>query len=172
MLLTPLHVVFLELLMGPTCSLAFEREPTTEDEVARPWPVDGGLLGPGALGTVLARGLLLAAGCLSAAYLVPLLTGASGDAAVRTAAFIALVTGNALLTRIARTSHAKNPWMTAAFFVPLALCTLLLAVPALRDAFSLEVVPLAAVGVAVGCVVVSLSWSWSLSWPVRRGSAA
>ena len=174
MLLTPLHVVFLELLMGPTCSLAFEREPTTEDEVARPWPVDGGLLGPGALGTVLARGLLLAAGCLSAAYLVPLLTGASGDSAVRTAAFIALVTGNALLTRIARTSHAKNPWMTAAFFVPLALCALLLAVPALRDAFSLEVVPLAAVGVAVGCVAVSLSLSWSLSLSLswRRRSAA
>ena len=46
----------------------------------------------------------------------------------------------------------------------------LLAVPALRAAFSLEVLPLAAVGIAVGGVAVSLSLSLSRS--VRRGSAA
>jgi Ca2+-transporting ATPase len=149
MLLAPLHVVFLELLMGPTCSLAFEREPTSDAEVARPWPVTGGLLGPGALGAVLIQGFALSLGCIAAALLAARVTGSPTDETVRTAAFTALVVGNAVLTRVARsrtepawsTHFRPNSWMAAAFVVPLLLCALLVAVPGLRDAFGLTVLP-------------------------------
>ena len=32
---TPIHIIFLELIMGPTCSIFFEREPVEEDAMSR-----------------------------------------------------------------------------------------------------------------------------------------
>ena len=69
------------------------------------------------------------------------------DLAVRSPT--ALVVGNAVLTRVARsrtepawsTHFRPNSWMAAAFVVPLLLCALLVAVPGLRDAFGLTVLP-------------------------------
>ena len=91
--LYPMHVVLLELLLDPLCSLVFEGEPSEEDAMARPpRPANESLFGlremlvAGVQGTIL-LGAVLALYGWSIAAGIP-------DAVARSQAFIALVVGN------------------------------------------------------------------------------
>jgi Ca2+-transporting ATPase len=146
-LFAPMHVVFLELVMGPTCSLAFEREPVDASEVSRPMPTGGSLLGGMLLGRSVWRGLAVAAACTGAMAL----TLEEGEGAVRTVAFLSLVVAQAGLAWVHRTHRwGANPWMAAAVIVPLAVAALWMAVPVLRAAFSFVPLSLGSGAIAVG----------------------
>src|SRR5262249_8852061 len=92
-LLTPIHVVFLELLIDPTCSVVFESEPEEAGAMDRPPRRPGApLLDLRRLGLSLLEGALVLAAGLA---LIDFGDRAGlGTNAVRTVGFVALIAGN------------------------------------------------------------------------------
>lgn len=100
-LFSPVHIIFLELVMGPTCSIAFENEPAEAGQMQQPprRMTDTFLAGP-ELGRSIAQGLGIALAVLGV-YYVTMQQGESSSV-VRTLAFSTLVLSNILLTLVNR----------------------------------------------------------------------
>ncbi|ARK12361.1 cation-translocating P-type ATPase [Fibrella sp. ES10-3-2-2] len=100
-LFTPVHVIFLELVMGPTCSIAFENEPAEAGQMQQPpRPLTATFLG----GRELIRSLLQGLGITGAVlgmYYVSMQEGQSIEV-VRTLVFATLVCSNILLALVNR----------------------------------------------------------------------
>ena len=145
LVLMPLHVIFMELIIDPACSIAFEMEPEEIDVMRRP-PRDPGrkLFTPRAV----VRSLLQGLGALAAAllvFVVSLKLGAS-DSDVRTLTFstlivtnLALIVTNRSLTRSAWAGRRDpNPalrWIGAG---AIGLLAAILYVPMVRDLFRMS----------------------------------
>ena len=102
--LMPLHVVFLELIIDPTCSIVFEREPLEDDIMRRrPRPADEAMLGWLPMLASLSKGALMFA-AVAAVYF---LAGEQGyePAVVSALAFTALVAGNIGLMAVFRSGR-------------------------------------------------------------------
>lgn len=108
-LLFPMHIAFLELIIDPACSIAFENEPAEKDVMQRPprdasAPLFGGL----SLGLALLQGLGVLAAVMGAfAWAAPRL---SEDEA-RAFAFATLVVGNLALI-LSNRSATEPVWVT------------------------------------------------------------
>lgn len=100
-LMTPIHIIMLELVMGPTCSVAFENEPAESGQMERPprSPHDQFLAGPALTRSIL-QGLSISAAVLSV-YWAAMTGGAPADV-VRTLVFTALVLSNIFLVLVSR----------------------------------------------------------------------
>jgi Ca2+-transporting ATPase len=101
MLLAPVHVLFLQLLIDPACSIVFEAEPL------EPHAMRSGPRTPGAPlfdRAVLLRGLLQGSGLLALLVAVFLGFQGAGASLARTATFVALVLSNIGLI------HANRSW--------------------------------------------------------------
>jgi Ca2+-transporting ATPase len=129
-LLLPIHIVFLELIIDPACTIVFEAEQSADGSMNRP-PRDPGarLFAPGMLATSLGMGLCALLGVL-AAYAWAVETGMNADAA-RALGFAAIVLSNVALIHATRTRepviaswvHNRNPslwWMSTAALLGLA----------------------------------------------------
>lgn len=120
---TPIHIIFLELIMGPTCSVFFEKEPVESHIMEkRPRRHTGGIFTTKELAVSFLQGAAIAAGILIV-YFHYMQTNYSLPY-VRTLVFITLVTANVFLTFINRsfehsmltTFRYKNPlagWLLA-----------------------------------------------------------
>jgi Ca2+-transporting ATPase len=135
LLLDPIHIVFLELLIDPTCSIVFELEPAEADVMTRPpRRRDDHLF---ALRRVW-RAVLVGVAALAGPLAIAAVTRGAGapDAVVRAAAFVALIAADlALVAAIRGRSGARNPatrWMVA---IVGALVLATIAVPPVRDLF-------------------------------------
>lgn len=148
MLLGPVHVMLLELVIDPTCSIVFELEPSDPGVMRRP-PRDprGRLFGARRVLGSLALGI--------AAFVGPLLvllfatTHALAAPDVRVLAFLAVVAGGVALASQTR-GGGKNPavpWMIAGIAAALALVVL---VPWLRALFGFALPSPAHAAVAIG----------------------
>jgi Ca2+-transporting ATPase len=136
-LLLPLHVVLLELLIDPACSLVFEAEPEASDCMTRPpRPAHVGLVSAAAVWRALGIGL---AALLGLTLVVALARWANlGDAWMRLATLGALVVGNLLMlqryrhgagTHDAQRSNRAFVWLLAG--VAAACAVILFAAPVL-----------------------------------------
>jgi Ca2+-transporting ATPase len=165
MLLMPVHILFLQLIIDPSCSVVFEAEPLEAQAMhAKPRRPDARLFDA----TVLIRGLLQGGGLLAILLALFMLTrqaGASDDAA-RALTFAALVIGNLGLIGANRSWRAIAPWSWQRgnpYFLwiavaALALLLAILAIPGVRGlfAFALPTPGLAIAGLAASC----LAWFW------------
>jgi Ca2+-transporting ATPase len=98
-LLLPMHVVLIEMVIDPICSIAFESAPAESDLMQRP-PRDPNdvMVGGAQLGLAAVQGMLLLIACI-ALYIGAMRGGVSVDAA-RALAFVALTAGNLMLVRV------------------------------------------------------------------------
>lgn len=140
--LLPLHIVFLEFVVDPACSVAFEAEQTDEDVMQRP-PRDSRqpLFDASMLAMSFALGVSVLIGVCAVYWWV---TGAGrSDAEIRAVGFAAIVFGNIALMFANRSGNQtifatmKNPnpalwWVVIAALATLAL---VLYVPALAGLF-------------------------------------
>jgi P-type Ca2+ transporter type 2C len=160
-LLFPPHIVFLELVIDPACSLAFENEPEEPDLMRRPpRPHDESVLGRRALLAALLQGLWAAA-LLAACYgwalarLPPPQAGAT--------AFAALVLCNLgmLLSHrqrgIAAGLRTPNPVFAAIGVGALCLLAAVLYVPAVATLFRFAPPPPGWLGLAVLTALVTVA---------------
>jgi P-type Ca2+ transporter type 2C len=142
LVLSPVHIVFLELIIDPACSIAFEAEPAEIDIMQKPpRDPDTPLFGTrNILFSLLQGGIVLAA--VLAVFAVALYRGL-GDADARTLSFTTLVFGMLGLIAVNRSwsrsvIHAlRSPnrafwWVTAG---ALGFLAAVLYVPSLRDLF-------------------------------------
>jgi Ca2+-transporting ATPase len=158
--LTPLHIVFLELVIDPACSIVFEAEPEEPDVMRRPpraprtpvvepWSALRAALGGLALG-------------LATLGIVAFTRGDHGDDAARALGFVALVTGNLALI-LANRSLDRS--MLGELFVPsrtfaalavgtLALLAICVLVPFARSLFHFAPITAADAGLAALAAVI------------------
>ncbi|MBK6642159.1 MAG: cation-translocating P-type ATPase [Bacteroidetes bacterium] len=144
-LFTPIHVIFLELLMGPTCSIVFENEPAHGNEMHEPprkstvclftWrELSYSLLQGGIIGGII----------LSMVYVA--MQQGYNENICRTLAFTALVISNMLLTLTGRSDSMpfleslkrKNKLVPIILSITTLLLIILLTVPAAMNLFGFE----------------------------------
>ncbi len=144
-LFSPVHVIFLELLMGPTCSIIYEQEPMEKGAMQRPpRRLSSTFLSFRQLMLSVIQGLLIAAGCLGMAYYY--MQNGAGETTVRTVAFITLLQCNIFLTLVNRSFSEsvfrslgyQNNLLRLIIVVSIVLLIAILFVPFLRNIFSLS----------------------------------
>jgi Ca2+-transporting ATPase len=144
---TPIHVIFLELIMGPTCSIFFEREPVEQNIMQLvPRQRSTGLFTGRELFVSALQGVLIAVGALALYYFF-MQRGASLEE-IRTIVFTNLIFSNLFLTyanrsfteTILRTSRYKNALAPLIIMASLVFLVLLHTVPVVRRLFQLAVI--------------------------------
>ena len=173
---SPIHVIFLELIMGPTCSIFFEREPVeTEIMSARPRDREHGLFSKAELLVSVIQGLLIAFGVLGIYYHF-MKVGYSLDS-IRTLVFSCLILSNIFLTFVNRsftenmvkTLRYQNSLAFPVFFISLTfLLVILLFLPA-RRIFELAGTNFHDLGITLGVSIISVMW-FEVYKSIYRGS--
>ena len=176
---TPVHVIFLELLMGPTCSIAYESEPLEPGSMQRPpRRRDLTFLSWTELRTSVVQGLAITAGTLFTYQWA--LHHQLGEEGTRTLVFTTLVVANIALTlvnrsfdrSILRTLRYPNGLLRGILLATVALLALLLTVPLFRDFFQLTAPEPAHLALAVAAGMVSVLWYEGVKAWKRRASPA
>jgi P-type Ca2+ transporter type 2C len=164
LLLLPVHIVFLELVIDPACSIIFEYEAPEADVMARPPRARGArLFSPSMIATSLLQGSSALLGCGIVFYWA---IQRHPFELVRTLTFTALVAAMLSLIVINRSwsrplpsvLRTKNPaywWLTGATLVLLLVVGL---VPQAARVFHMTVAPIADLGVAFGLGAASPLW--------------
>lgn len=167
-LLLPLHVMFLEFVIDPACSLAFEAEPEPRDAMSSPpRGVGEPVLGARQLVEAALQGLLALAA--SAAAFAACVLAATSEAATRGTVVTSIVLMNVALILHNRSASTGAPnrvlWTLVA--VTLAAWGCVLAVPALREVFRIELpaLPVAAAMLAGVAASVVLLRAWRVFGP-------
>jgi P-type Ca2+ transporter type 2C len=174
---SPVHVIFLELIMGPTCSIIYENEPIEPGAILRPpRKLSTTFLSLKQLTISILQGLIIAAGCLSIGYFY-LQNG--NEITARTVIFITLLLANIFLTLVNRsfyyslitTLRYKNYMVTLIIGITLLLVLSALYVPAVRNLFKLTALPLSLIIQCSLCAVISTCWIEIYKWTRRRGTS-
>ncbi len=163
LLLMPVHIMFLQLIIDPVCSVVFEAEPDDPDAMRRaPHARDATLFEKSILMLGLMQGVLLLAAVLSV-YLWAHQSGAADDQ-VRALAFCTMVLGDIGLIFTNRSHSAgwlailrtRNDVLWAMTAVALAILGLVLGVPVLREAFHFSVPTAGEMGVAAAAALACM----------------
>jgi Ca2+-transporting ATPase len=165
LVLFPVHVVFLELIIDPACSIAFEAEPEESDVMRRP-PRDRKepLFSRRTVAISLLQGIIVLAVTL-AVYRLSLALG-RGDVEARTLTFTTLVIANLglILTNrnwsntIFASIRARNIALRWIVLSAIVFLGLVIYVPWLRDLFHFGILHLVDILVCVGAGAVSVLW--------------
>jgi len=171
---SPLHVIFLELIMGPTCSIIYENEPVEAGTMTRaPRKITYTFLSFRQLVLSILQGLAITTGCLGLGFYY--LQAGETEATVRTVIFITLLFCNIFLTQLNR-SFVYSVFKTILYrnvLVPLIIgATLLfiaalLYIPAVRDLFRLHPISLSMLATCIGVAIVSTGWLEMVKWFTR-----
>jgi Ca2+-transporting ATPase len=178
-LLMPVHIVLLELLIDPACSILFEAEPEAGDIMRRP-PRDPATspFARANLGYGIVQGIGLAAILLAGHRL--LTEAGSAEAVARGAVFSALVAGVLLLTLANRvpapaTTRAvarRNPWLFRMIAALLLMLAAVFGVPLLRELMGVAMPDARALLAIAGMLVAGVAWLEGLRYARRhRGHA-
>jgi Ca2+-transporting ATPase len=174
LVLVPVHIVFLELIIDPASSIAFEAEPDERDPMDAP-PRDRSA--PLFDRTLLVWTLLQGLSVMLASLAMLLWGRAEGasEGAQRALAFSALIGGNAALVVVNRSWSEpfwrplgrRNAWSWAVVSAALAFLALALAWPPMRDLFRFALPSFGALFAAVALGLGSLAWFELLKafWP-------
>lgn len=174
---TPVHIIFLELIMGPTCSIIYENEPMEKNAMlASPKPMTTTFFNWKELSLSIIQGLAITAGSLFA-YQYAVQNGYS-EAVTRTMAFSVLIMANIFLTLVNRsfyysiftTLRYKNNLVPLIIGITLLIYALLLFVDPLTMFFGLDHLTLEQIGVAAGAGFVSVIWFEGFKWWKRLRS--
>jgi Ca2+-transporting ATPase len=174
---SPVHVIFLELIMGPTCSIIYENEPMEKGLMLRPPRKAGAsFLSLKQLSISIIQGLMITAGCLGIGFYY--LQQGSEDASVRSMIFVTLLFSNIFLTLVNRsftysvfkTIAYKNNLVPLIIGITLVFIAALIFVPFIRNLFMLDKLTFSALAICVGVAFLSTLWIDVLKFIRRRMS--
>src|SRR5450432_2601468 len=101
---SPVHIIFLELVMGPTCSIMYENEPMEKNSMAqKPRPLTSTFFNWKELNTSIIQGLMISAGTLTI-YQYAVHQGFD-ESLTRTMVFTAIISSNIFLTLVNRSFY-------------------------------------------------------------------
>ena len=170
-MLAPIHVIFMELIMDPTCAVAFENEPGEPNLLKKPPRAANAPLFTGKeLIFSIFQGLVITAGILLL-YQHAVAQGASEEK-TRAFVFTTLMLSNILLTlvnrsfeyTIARTLFYANRSIPIIIGVSTAILAAILFVPWLNGLFKIEPLNWQEIGLCVLTAVVSVGWFEVWKW--------
>ncbi|MGO9413081.1 MAG: cation-translocating P-type ATPase [Spirochaetia bacterium] len=175
MILFPVHIVFLELVIDPACSVVFEAEPAEGDIMRRkPRGPQERLFGPRGLIISCLQGLMAFAAVMGVHWVALLLGQSLAEA--RTLAFITLIVSNLSLILTNRSwsntawsaFRASNPALLWVVGGALVFLSLVVSVPGLRDLFHFAPMHLVDVAIALVAGLVSIAWFEAAKVLMRR----
>ncbi|MBK9337855.1 MAG: cation-transporting P-type ATPase [Lewinellaceae bacterium] len=174
-ILTPIHVIFMELLMDPTCAVAYENEPAEPGLLKQPpRAANAPLFSAAELIVSIVQGVAITAG-IFVLYHYAVAQGA-GEQKTRAFVFATLLLANVFLTlanrsfqfTIVRTIFYPN----RAIWVMLAIATGILGavlfVPWLNDLFKMDPLTWGEIGLCAAVAALSVGWFEVWKW-IRAG---
>jgi Ca2+-transporting ATPase len=162
---SPLHIIFLELIMGPTCSIIYENEPMEKNTMLqKPKPLTKTFFNWKELSISVIQGLVITAGTLIA-YQYSVNQGYD-EALTRTMTFTVLIVANIFLTLINRsffysiltTLKYKNNMVLLIISITIAIVGLLLFINPLTTFFEFESLNLSQLLTCTGIGFLSVIW--------------
>jgi Ca2+-transporting ATPase len=162
---SPVHVIFLELIMGPTCSIVYENEPLEKNTmVQKPRPFTTTFFNIRELLTSIIQGIFITAGTLSA-YQFAVYQGYN-ESLTRTMVFTVLVTANVFLTLVNRsfyysiftTLKYKNNLVLMIIGATIIILISLIYIKPLAVFFEFEYLSLHQMGISIGIGFISVIW--------------
>jgi Ca2+-transporting ATPase len=162
---TPIHVIFLELIMGPTCSIFYEREPVEPDLMEKkPRSTLHNIFSGSELWLSVTQGIFIAAGLLFLYYYF--MREKYSLEYVRSLVFTTIILSNIFLTfanrsfseSIFTTRHYKNslaPWV---LFISCGFLLAINMIPVLRNLFKLAPLSITHYMLCLGTSLLSVGW--------------
>lgn len=172
---SPAHIIYFELIMGPTCSIIYENEPIEKNTMVQPpRKFSQTFFNWRELTTSIVQGLAITAGSLSI-YQFAVQQGYS-DALTRTMVFTVLISANIFLTLVNRsfyysvltTIKYKNNLVLLIISVTTALSGLLLYAEPLARFFGFVSLTGVQLLLAVVAGFVSVIWYEAVKWKKRQ----
>jgi Ca2+-transporting ATPase len=173
----PIHVILLELIMGPTCSIIYENEPMEKNTMMhKPRNFTDAFFNQKELATSIIQGLFITAGTLLI-YQIAVQNGLN-EKATRAMVFTTLIIANIVLTLMNRsfyysvltTIQYKNKLVGIIIGITLFLLSLMLFIPIIANFFQFETLSLIQIGWCVLIGIVSVIWYEAVKWFKRRKS--
>ena len=173
---TPVHIILLELIMGPTCSIVYENEPLEKNVmVSKPRPFTTTFFNWNELITSIIQGLVITAGALFI-YQLAINQGAN-EPVTRAMVFTTLITANIFLTFVNRsfyysiftTLRYKNNLVPLIIGVTLIIMVSLLCLNPLTDFFKFEQLRAGQILTCLIVGLVSVVWYEMVKWGKRHG---
>ena len=168
---SPVHIILLELIMGPTCSIIFENEPMEDNTmVQKPRPFSTTFFNWKELTTSIIQGLVITAGTLGAYQYAVYLS--FDEPHTRALVFTTLISANIFLTLINRsfyysvltTLKYKNNLVPIIIGITVSITALLLFVKPLTKFFQFEPLNIAEVGIGIAIGFASVIWYEIVKW--------
>ncbi len=173
-LFSPVHVIFLELIMGPTCSIIYENEPLEKHLMHQsPRPFTATFLGRNELVTSIFQGSIITVGTL---FTYQYAVRQGFDISVtRTMVFTVLIAANVFLTLVNRsfyhsfitTLHYKNRSIPLIIGISIILSGLLIYVQPLARFFEFIPLSLPQLSISIGIGALSVIWYELIKWYKR-----
>lgn len=162
---SPIHIIFLELIMGPTCSIIYENEPIEPNTMQqKPKPLTTTFFNWSELSISVVQGLLITAGTLFI-YQFSVINGFN-EALTRTMTFTVLITANIYLTLINRsfyysvlkTLQYKNDMVLYIILATIVIVGIILYVNPLTTFFEFETLSVSQLLMCVTIGFISVIW--------------
>jgi len=171
---SPVHIIFLELIMGPTCSIIYENEPIEKNSMLQaPRPFTMTFFNWKELSTSIVQGLLITAGALCI-YQYAVQTGLSENI-TRTMVFITLISSNIFLTLVNRsfyyslftTIQYKNRLVVLIIGITVLITALFIFVTPMARFFAFEAIDMSLITLSAGIGFISVIWFEGVKWIKR-----
>jgi Ca2+-transporting ATPase len=171
----PVHIIFLELIMGPTCSIIYENEPMEANAMSqKPRPFTSTFFKVRELIASIIQGLVITVGTLGV-YQYGVYVGLN-EASTRTLVFTNLIVANIFLMLVNRsfyysmlsTLRYKNNLVLLMIVITVALTSALLFIQPLSAFFDFELITLGQLAVSAGVGIIATVWFEAVKWVKRR----
>ena len=162
---SPVHIIFLEIIMGPTCSIIYENEPIEPNMMLqKPRPLTNTFFNLKEITISIIQGLVITLGLLFS-YQYCLQENCT-ESVTRTTVFLTLIASNVFLTLVNRsfyysivtTLKYKNNLVLIIIGITLLITSLLLLVPVFAAFFMFGTVSVSQIGMSVLVGFVSVVW--------------
>ena len=172
---TPVHVIFLELIMGPTCSIVYENEPMEKNTmVQKPRKMTETFLNGKELAISIIQGLIITVGVLFA-YQYTIRNGGNEET-TRAMVFTTLIFANVFLSLVNRSFlysmvesfRYRNRLFPLIIGITLGLLFAILYVPPFAGFFKVTGLSVQQLGISVLIAAVSVLWFEGYKWVKRR----
>jgi P-type Ca2+ transporter type 2C len=164
-LFSPIHVIFLELIMGPTCSIVFEKEPIEKNSMKQaPRKMSLTFFSLPELSLSIVQGMFITFACLGLGY--SFMKSGSSEKEVRTIVFATLIFSNLFLTLVNRsftysfisTLKNKNNLLPIVLIISLAVLIMSIYLPTIRDIFEFSVLSFKTLLLCLGMGFAGVIW--------------
>jgi Ca2+-transporting ATPase len=168
---SPVHIIFLELIMGPTCSIVYENEPMEMNTmIQKPRNFTSTFFNWRELTTSIIQGLVITVATLGI-YRYCIAQGMN-ESITRTMVFTVLITANIFLTLVNRSFHYsifttlqyKNRLVVLIIGVTLLITALLLFIKPLAHFFEFETPHYTQILISIGAGFISVIWFEGIKW--------